>query len=100
MTKCRSEQNRGVYIKIHGMPCVNQCRHCYYFGAPGKPLMEYENICFVLEKATELKERVPLVMPQYFDEPTLHPDFVKIFEKQSKLDLIWVGLFSTGWEEE
>ncbi len=93
MNKCDIKKVNGVYIKIHGMPCVNRCKHCYYYGAPGKPMMEHEKMDFILEKTAEIKEKFPLVMPQYFDEPTIHPDFVRIFEKQSKLGLIWNGFF-------
>ncbi|MCD4654976.1 radical SAM protein [bacterium] len=82
-----------IYLKIHGMSCNNHCRHCYYFGGLDKPMMSFEQIKFILEQAVPLKDTFQNVVIQYFDEPTIHPKFMDIFEKQAELDLMWDGFF-------
>ncbi len=83
----------SIYLKIYGMPCVNHCKHCYAFGAPGKPAMKFEDILFILQKAAELKKDYPFVLPQYFEEPTIHPQFTEMFEYQAEAGMVWPGFF-------
>ncbi|MBN2054842.1 radical SAM protein [bacterium] len=93
MTNNYDVQPSGIYIKIHGMPCVNRCRHCYYHGGDHYRMMPVERIRLVLERAAELKDSYPMVMVHYFDEPTLHPDFLSLMEYQAELGLLPEGYF-------
>ncbi|HPQ41922.1 MAG TPA: radical SAM protein [bacterium] len=82
-----------IYIKIHGMPCPNRCRHCCYFGGPDKEMMSREQVEKILTHAVDLKEQFQHVVIQMFDEPTMHPHFLDIVETQNALGLAWEGWF-------
>lgn len=77
-----------VYLRINGMPCVNRCSHCYLDGSPGSDCMSSELICAILDSAADYKGKTGCtVFPQFFQEPTLHPDFLEIIERQFRLGL-------------
>lgn len=84
---------KGFQLRIHGMPCVNECSHCHSFGKPGSVMMSYGEIIGILEQAAELKKQLPMVALFYLYEPTVHPQFLEIFEKQSELGLLWDDYF-------
>ncbi len=83
-----SPAHRLVMVKIHGMPCVNRCLHCYENGSPGRPMMDLDGISFVLEKVSALGRSVDDVRVLMFEEPTVHPSFVEIMQMQGRLGLI------------
>jgi MoaA/NifB/PqqE/SkfB family radical SAM enzyme len=101
---------QGFQLRIHGMPCVNECSHCHSFGKPGSAMMNFEEITGILEQAAELKRHLPMIALFYRYEPTVHPQFLEIFEKQSELGLLWDDYFfssncfglarldDTGWK--
>jgi hypothetical protein len=84
---------KGFQLRIHAMPCVNECSHCHSFGKPGSVVMEYDDIVRLLEMGSVLKDHIPLTGMFYLYEPTVHPRFVDIFEKQSELGLLWDNYF-------
>jgi len=84
---------KGFQLRIHGMPCVNECSHCHSFGKPGSAMMSYGEMTRILEQAAELKKHLPMTALFYLYEPTLHPQFLEIFEKQSELGLLWDDYF-------
>jgi MoaA/NifB/PqqE/SkfB family radical SAM enzyme len=77
-----------VYIRVHGMPCVNRCRHCWTYGSPGGSFMDEDSIFLMLDRAADLKSETGMdVFPQFFQEPTLHPAIIDIVKRQWELDL-------------
>lgn len=77
-----------LYIRIHGMPCVNRCRHCWTYGSPGGDFMDTRTVFRILEEAAEFRSLTGMeVFPQFFQEPTIHPDFIKIVGRMWELGL-------------
>jgi len=77
-----------IYIRINGMPCVNRCGHCYLEGSPGGSLMDRKLIFDMLHSSAEHKRNTGCtIFPQFFQEPTVHPDFLEIIERQFELGL-------------
>lgn len=83
-----------IFIRVHAMPCVNRCWHCFCHGSPENGLVEGSTVLRLLDHLVELKNatRTP-VFPMFYDEPTVHPDFVKIIGYQLDLGLI----FDSWW---
>lgn len=68
-----------LLLNIHGMPCVNKCRHCWAMGSPDYPTMPLPDIVYVLESLAEFRDRNEVwAMPLFFKEPTIHPEFTGI----------------------
>lgn len=79
-----------VFVRVHAMPCVNRCWHCFCNGSPDGNFMKEEAVLSVLNSLVGLKEKTGLkVFPMYYDEPTLHPSFLKIMSYQLENDLIF-----------
>lgn len=79
-----------VFARIHGMPCVNKCWHCFCEGSPQGRFMETDDCLFVLDELAELKARLgTVVFPMFFDEPTIHPSFKQIMKHQLSKGLIY-----------
>ena len=77
-----------VYMKIHGMPCVNRCWHCCCNGSPDTPMISAKKLRYALERARELQAQTgAAVFPQFYAEPTLHEDMVGILKRQLELGL-------------
>lgn len=78
-----------IFVRIHAMPCVNRCWHCFCCGSPDDPLMEGATVLRILDELAALKrESGDVVYPLYYDEPTVHPEFVRIMGRQLDLGLI------------
>lgn len=68
-----------LLLNIHGMPCCNNCRHCWALGSPDYPTIPLADIKFVLKSLAEFRDKNDvLAMPLFFKEPTIHPDFIEI----------------------
>ena len=79
-----------IFIRVHAMPCVNRCWHCFCNGSPEGDFMSENVVLKVLDNLLELKEKTGVnVFPLFYDEPTLHPSFVKIMSYQLEKDLIF-----------
>jgi len=79
-----------IFVRVHAMPCVNRCWHCFCNGSPEGDFMDEEVILRVLVKLVELREKTGIkVFPMFYDEPTLHPDFLNIMRHQLEQDLIF-----------
>ena len=79
-----------VFVRIHAMPCVNRCWHCFCEGGPGAGYMPVEKCINVLDQLAELKAELgTVVFPMFFDEPTTHPSFKVIMKHQLALDLVF-----------
>jgi len=77
-----------VFVRIHAMPCVNKCWHCFCEGSPQGRFMDTEKCILVLDQLSDLKSELgTIVFPMYFDEPTLHPSFKQIMEYQLEKNL-------------
>jgi MoaA/NifB/PqqE/SkfB family radical SAM enzyme len=50
--------------------------------------MGFEDISLVLEQLSSMKDKGCAVMPLFYYEPTIHPGFLRIFGRMSKLGLI------------
>ncbi|MDM7991749.1 MAG: radical SAM protein [Candidatus Fermentibacter sp.] len=71
------------------MPCVNRCWHCFCCGSPDGPSMEGSTVLRILDDLAALKrESGEVVLPMFYDEPTIHPEFVRIMGRQLDLGLI------------
>ncbi len=101
-----------IFVRIHAMPCVNRCWHCFCSGSPKDPSMDGETVLGILDDLALLKkESGETVFPLFYDEPTIHPDFVSILGHQLALGLIFddwwfptngyglVRLSDEGWRE-
>lgn len=79
-----------VFVRIHAMPCVNRCWHCFCEGSPQGRFMETEKCFKILDQLADLKtELQTIVFPMFYDEPTLHPSFKQIMKYHLKMDLIY-----------
>ena len=75
-------------LDIHAMPCSNRCKHCWVPGAPGKKLVPFEQVSFVIEKLAEVRQYgLEPGAVFFYDEPTLHPQFLEILEEMSRHNL-------------
>lgn len=78
-----------IFVRIHAMPCVNRCWHCFCCGSPDDPSMDGATVLRILDDLAALKrESGEVVFPLFYDEPTIHPDFVRIMGRQLDLGLI------------
>lgn len=79
-----------VFVRIHAMPCVNRCWHCFCEGGPGKGFMPVEKCMNILDQLAELKAELgTAVFPMFYDEPTTHPSFTAIMKHQLARELIF-----------
>lgn len=79
-----------IFVRIHAMPCVNRCWHCFCEGSPHGRYMETGKSLLVLNQLSDLKTELgTVVFPMFFDEPTLHPSFKQIMKHQLKKGLIY-----------
>lgn len=79
-----------VFLRIHAMPCVNRCWHCFCEGSPQGSFMEPERCLWILDQFAELKAELgTTVFPMFYDEPTLHPSFKQIMLHQLEKGLIF-----------
>lgn len=79
-----------IFVRVHAMPCVNKCWHCFCNGHPGGSFMEEKTVLRIFDSLLDLKEKTGLkVFPMFYDEPTLHPSFLKIARHQLENDLIF-----------
>jgi hypothetical protein len=91
-----------LYIRVHAMPCVNRCRHCWIYGSPEGTFMDTDVVFRILEEAAEFKSRTGIdVFPQFFMEPSIHPDFIEIVGRMWNLgltigDASWVSTNGHG----
>jgi Radical SAM superfamily len=83
----------AIQINIHAAPCSNRCRHCWTEGGAGHGLVPADQVAFVLERLGDLGERIPYRSFFLYDEPTLHPGFVDLFERAAELGLVGEGFF-------
>jgi hypothetical protein len=68
-----------IFVRIHAMPCVNRCWHCFCNGSPVGSFMDEKVILRVLDHLVELRKKTGVkVFPMFYDEPTLHPGFLNI----------------------
>lgn len=78
-----------IFVRIHAMPCVNRCWHCFCCGSPDDPSMEGATVLRILDDLAALKQGSgETVFPLFYNEPTVHPDFVRIMGRQLDLGLI------------
>ena len=80
-------------LSIQAMPCTNQCGHCWIEGSPRHTLMPFETLNFVLESLADVAKSGIATGFVLFDEPTIHPEFVRILHRLTELDLIWPDFF-------
>ncbi|MCK5117663.1 MAG: radical SAM protein [Candidatus Aegiribacteria sp.] len=79
-----------IFVRVHAMPCVNRCWHCFCNGSPEGNFMDEKVILRVLDDLVDLRERTGIkVFPMFYDEPTLHPGFLNIMKHQLQNDLIF-----------
>lgn len=79
-----------IFVRIHAMPCVNRCWHCFCSGSPEHPFMDGATVLGILDDLASLKRESGItVFPVFYDEPTIHPDFVSILGHQRALGLIF-----------
>lgn len=83
----------SLIVTIHAMPCTNRCRHCWALGEPGRDFMDTETVVGLLEQVAGLRRYATDVFHFFFFEPTIHPDFVRIFREAARLELIWDRFF-------
>jgi molybdenum cofactor biosynthesis enzyme MoaA len=81
-----------IFVRIHAMPCVNRCWHCFCNGSPAGSFMDETVVLSVLDHLVELREKTGVkVFPMFYDEPTLHRGFLNIMRYQLEMDLIYDG---------
>lgn len=87
---CEEESSpiKALTLSIFAMPCVNRCRHCWTRGEPGTGFMDFKDIENILKQLSDMKTRGWLAMPLFYYEPTVHPDFMRIFGSMSTLGLV------------
>lgn len=87
-----------IFVRVHAMPCVNRCWHCFCNGSPEGDFMDEKVVLKVLDNLVELRDNTGIkVFPMYYDEPTLHPSFLKIMSYQLENNLIFENWwFSTN----
>ncbi len=79
-----------IFVRVHAMPCVNRCWHCFCNGSPEGDFMDEKVVLKVLDNLAELREKTGIkVFPMFYDEPTLHPGFLNIIRHQLEMDLIY-----------
>lgn len=79
-----------VFVRIHAMPCVNRCWHCFCEGSPKGRFMDTEKCIGILDQLADLKSELDTtVFPMFYDEPTLHPSFKQIMKHQLANGLIF-----------
>lgn len=83
-----------LHLKIHGMPCVNRCRHCCLEQDTANEFMDEGLIFSILGSAAAFGEKTGCtVFPQFCREPAMHPHFVEIIERQFELKLLFRGFW-------
>jgi len=79
-----------IFVRIHAMPCVNRCWHCFCEGSPRGDFMKTGDCFSILDQLKELKEETEVtVFPMFYDEPTLHPSFKELMLRLLEHDLIF-----------
>lgn len=79
-----------VFVRIHAMPCVNRCWHCFCEGSPQGDFMDTDKCIEILDQLADLKAELgTIVFPMYYDEPTLHPSFKQIMKHHLNKGLIF-----------
>lgn len=78
---------------IHAMRCTNRCQHCWTQGSARNRQVPAEQVFFVLEKLAEARTQAPQGAFFLYDEPTTHPQFIKIIERAAALGLMWEDFF-------
>ncbi len=94
------EQELSFAISLYAMPCTNHCAHCWAEGSPKHRAVPVEQVYFVLEKLAEVKRypaeahvtlyETPIL---FYDEPSIHPQFIEIIERATELGLIPENFF-------
>ncbi|MCD4777018.1 MAG: hypothetical protein K8S15_13330 [Candidatus Aegiribacteria sp.] len=46
-----------IFVRVHAMPCVNRCWHCFCNGSPEGNFVDEEVILKVLDNLVDIKKK-------------------------------------------